>query len=112
MHKETQIRPLTLCSIFEHEQSVEENLRLLLGKTPTARTSRVTQMRAGSLPVSSYYARVLADLARDRGFDGYLLNFEYKLPGGAEQARALEAWVNILRQELKSKVGHHAQVMW
>lgn len=69
-------------------------------------------MRPGSLPVSPHYARVLADLARERGFDGYLLNFEFRLPAGAEQARALEAWVTILRQELKTKVGDHAQAMW
>ena len=65
-----------------------------------------------SLPLSPHYARVLAELAQQRGFDGYLLNFECPLRGGIEQTRALAAWISILRVELKAKVGPHAQAVW
>jgi mannosyl-glycoprotein endo-beta-N-acetylglucosaminidase len=62
--------------------------------------------------MSPHYARLLADLALQRGFDGYLLNFECTLGGGPEQARALAAWISVLRAELILKVGPHAHVIW
>jgi mannosyl-glycoprotein endo-beta-N-acetylglucosaminidase len=62
--------------------------------------------------MSRHYASVLAELARQRGFDGYLLNFECPLRGGLEQARALAGWILLLRSELVIKVGTHAQVIW
>lgn len=62
--------------------------------------------------MSPHYARVLAELAAQRGFDGYLLNFECPLRGGVEQTRALAAWITILQAELESKVGPHAQAIW
>lgn len=65
-----------------------------------------------SIPMSRHYASVLAELARQRGFDGYLLNFECPLRGGLEQARALAGWILLLRSELVIKVGTHAQVIW
>ncbi|EGO27070.1 glycoside hydrolase family 85 protein [Serpula lacrymans var. lacrymans S7.9] len=84
-------------------------LRLVVG-LPQCNTGPVVQ--SDSIPVSAHYARVLADLARQRGFDGYLLNFECPLKGGIEQARALAAWITLLRFELVSKVGSHSQVVW
>lgn len=63
-------------------------------------------------PISRYYARLLADLAYTRGFDGYLLNFEYPFPGQSEQARAVEAWVSLLNEELKRRVGDYAETVW
>jgi mannosyl-glycoprotein endo-beta-N-acetylglucosaminidase len=65
-----------------------------------------------SLPLSPHYARLLADLAQQRGFDGYLLNFECSLNGGVEQTRALAAWISLLQDQLESKVGKHAQTIW
>lgn len=62
--------------------------------------------------MSPHYARVLAELARQRGFDGYLLNFESPLKGRVEQTRALAAWVAVLTKELKSAVGAHAECVW
>ena len=54
----------------------------------------------------------MADLARQRGFDGYLLNVECALAGGSEQARALTAWIDLLRHYLKTAVGDHAEAIW
>ena len=65
-----------------------------------------------TLPLSKHYARLLAEVAYQRGFDGYLLNFECPLRGGPEQARTLAAWIQILRTELQAKVGLHAQAVW
>ena len=64
------------------------------------------------LPLSPHYARLLADLALQRGFDGYLLNFECPLRGGIEQTQALAAWITLLQVALKSKIGAHAQTIW
>ncbi|KAG2111423.1 glycosyl hydrolase family 85-domain-containing protein [Suillus cothurnatus] len=69
-------------------------------------------LRTDSIPISRRYASVLAELARQRGFDGYLLNVECPLRGGPEQARALAGWILLLRSELVTKVGPHAQVIW
>ncbi|EIN04359.1 hypothetical protein PUNSTDRAFT_55625 [Punctularia strigosozonata HHB-11173 SS5] len=94
--------------IFEGDGEAD-CLRLLVGRLP----SNVTGSSAGdTLPFSPYYARVLADLAYQRGFDGYLLNFECPLRGGLEQTRALTAWIALLDAELKSKVGPHAETIW
>ncbi|KAG2126232.1 glycoside hydrolase family 85 protein [Suillus clintonianus] len=69
-------------------------------------------LRTDSIPMSRHYASVLAELARQRGFDGYLLNVECPLRGGQEQARALAGWILLLRSELVTKVGRHAQAIW
>jgi len=66
----------------------------------------------GSVALSPHYARVLADLAYQRGFDGYLLNFEGNLVDGAAEARALASWITILQSELQTKIGPHAQTIW
>lgn len=65
-----------------------------------------------TLPVSPHYARLLAELAHQRGFDGYLLNIETALGGGVEQTRALTLWIALLERELKRAVGQHAHVIW
>ncbi len=101
--------------IFEHDSSVEDNLRILIGRIPTTNdTSHPSHQTplSGRIPVSSSYASALARLARERNFDGYLLNFEYPLLGGAEQARSLAAWVALLQKEMKSQVGDWAEVVW
>ncbi|KAJ8518531.1 hypothetical protein ONZ45_g4430 [Pleurotus djamor] len=99
-------------SIFEGGAEAD-CLRLLVGRLPTSRTKpTVDTARNRSLPASAHYARLLADLARDRGFDGYLLNFECPLQGGFEQTRALTVWISLLRSELNAKVGSHAEVIW
>ncbi|KAJ4494824.1 glycosyl hydrolase family 85-domain-containing protein [Lentinula edodes] len=91
----------------------QDSLRLLVGKLPKSRTGPVSQPTTPtSLPLSPHYARILADLAKKRGFDGYLLNFECPLVGGIEQTRALAAWITILQAELKYKIGDHAEAMW
>ena len=53
-------------------------------------------------------------MAHQRGFDGYLLNFEWnlRLEDGIGQARALTAWISLLEAELKAKIGPHAEVIW
>ncbi|KAG6375348.1 glycoside hydrolase family 85 protein [Boletus reticuloceps] len=65
-----------------------------------------------NIPISKRYAVLLAELAYQRGFDGYLLNFESDLPYETDHARALAAWILLLKAELRVKVGPHAQVMW
>lgn len=91
----------------------EDCLRLLVGKMPTSKTGQVGQSTTSmTLPLSPYYATVLADLARERGFDGYLLNFECPLTGGVEQTRALAAWITLLHSEILEKVGPHGETLW
>ena len=51
-------------------------------------------------------------LASERGFDGYLLNFEVQLPERSSDATLLEAWINRLETELRVAIGLHAQVVW
>jgi len=103
----------SIYSIFEGGSDAD-GLRLLVGKLPTnARTGQVdTNSPPTTLPVSPFYAKLLAKLARDRGFDGYLLNFESALPGGVEQSRAAAAWATILQSELIKEVGPHAETVW
>jgi mannosyl-glycoprotein endo-beta-N-acetylglucosaminidase len=96
-------------SIFEHQDSAADMLRLIVGKLPP---SSANSMANTTLPVSPHYARLLAALAAERGFDGYLLNFEYALAGGPEQARALDAWIGMLEVELRNRVGPHAHAVW
>ncbi|KAF4600425.1 hypothetical protein EYR38_005052 [Pleurotus pulmonarius] len=86
-------------------------LKLLVGRLPTSKTKSAGDQPT-SLPVSPHYARLLADLAKRRGFDGYLLNFECPLQGRFEQTRALTAWIGLLRMELKARVGDHAELIW
>ncbi|TFY78802.1 hypothetical protein EWM64_g5206 [Hericium alpestre] len=98
--------------IFEHKESEGDCLRLLFGKLPGSRTGPASPSNDDSVPVSPHYARVLAELADQRGFDGYLLNFEYPMGGGIGQTRALAAWIALLEAELKTKVGPYAEVIW
>ncbi|KAI0311227.1 glycosyl hydrolase family 85-domain-containing protein [Amylostereum chailletii] len=101
--------------IFEHQQSAADCLQLLFGKLPASKTgSAAPSSESSHVPISPHYARLLADLAHDRGFDGYLLNFEWHLQadGGVGHARAVAAWIAILQAELKRKVGPHAEVIW
>lgn len=100
--------------IFEsHENGKEDCLRLLVGRLPQSKTGPAKHdSPISAFPLSPHYARVLADLAVDRGFDGYLLNFECPLQGGIEQTRALAAWNSILQSELQKKLGTHAQTIW
>ncbi|KAF8999398.1 glycoside hydrolase family 85 protein [Cyathus striatus] len=91
----------------------EDCLRLLVGKMPSSSTGPAEQsILPRTLPISPYYARLLAELAHERGFDGYLLNFECPLAGNYEQTRALAAWITILQNELLKKVGPHAEAIW
>ncbi|KAJ3508188.1 hypothetical protein NLJ89_g5891 [Agrocybe chaxingu] len=93
----------------------EDSLRLIVGKMPTSqlKTGQVDQTSPSfTLPLSTHYAKVLAELARERGFDGYLLNFEVPLGGGYEQTRALAAWITVLQAEILQKVGPHGETVW
>ncbi|KAI1792570.1 glycosyl hydrolase family 85-domain-containing protein [Ganoderma leucocontextum] len=98
--------------IFEGAESQEECLQLLVGPLPKPTYGPAKPDSNATLPVSPHYARLLAELAYQRGFDGYLLNFEYPLLGGVQQARALTMWIALLEQELKRKIGPHAEAMW
>ncbi|KAM6500298.1 Glycosyl hydrolase family 85 domain containing protein [Amanita muscaria] len=88
--------------LFEHTRHGPE-LRLLLSGTSAP-------LGSTSFSPSLYYPAALADLASQRGFDGYLLNFELSMSNNA--AQALVGWVRILREELWKKVGPHAEVIW
>ncbi|KAF8875995.1 glycoside hydrolase family 85 protein [Infundibulicybe gibba] len=88
-------------------------LRLLVGRLPSSKTGSAKPWTGPTyLPLSVHYARVLADLAHQRGFDGYLLNFECPLAGGTEQTQTLAAWITILQAEIIAKVGPHGQTIW
>lgn len=99
-------------SIFEWDGAEEECLRLLLGNIPLNNKDYSHANPGGVLPISPHYAHLLARLARQRGFDGYLLNIECPLRGGVEQVRALVGWITILERELRAQVGHHAHCIW
>ncbi|KAG6910189.1 hypothetical protein DXG01_012638 [Tephrocybe rancida] len=103
---------LTSHRIFEGD-SEEDCLRLLVGRLPQS-INGPAKATAGSasLPLSPHYARLLAELAAQRGFDGYLLNFEVPLQGGVEQSRTLAAWITVLQAELLDKVGSHGETHW
>jgi mannosyl-glycoprotein endo-beta-N-acetylglucosaminidase len=88
----------------------EDCLRLIVGKTPSSPIQRTNP--SSGIPLSDHYAKSLAKLAMDLGFDGWLLNFECALQGGPTQTHLLSAWVTMLQIEMKSLVGDHAQVMW
>lgn len=85
-------------------------MKLIVGNVSDLSINSIAQ--GGTIPLSRHYACSLAELAFQRGFDGYLLNFESSLPGGSEHARVLAAWVTLLRAELRTKVGDHSEVMW
>lgn len=97
--------------IFEGDAG-DDCLRLIVGKLPASSTGSVNEESPSTVPVSSHYAVILAELAAERGFDGYLLNFECFLAGGLEQTRALAAWISILQSELIKRVGPHAETVW
>lgn len=107
---------MALPRIFEHTESEADCLRLLFGKLPASRTGPAVPVSVEKSPVSvsHHYARLLAYLAHQRGFDGYLLNFEWHLraDSGIGHTRALTAWVSLLQAELKAKIGPHAEVIW
>jgi mannosyl-glycoprotein endo-beta-N-acetylglucosaminidase len=102
--------------IFEHTESEADCLRLLFGRLPASRTGPAVPVSVEKSPVSvsHHYARLLAYLAHQRGFDGYLMNFEWDLraDSGIGHTRALTAWVSLLQAELKAKIGPHAEVIW
>ena len=91
-------------------------LRLLVGPLPSSTFGPAVPSAGTSsntaLPVSTHYATLLAQVAYERGFDGYLMNVECPLRGGAVHARALDAWLTILRAELRRIVGQHSKVIW
>lgn len=85
----------------------------MVGKMPLSKTGQVNQSTSSlTLPLSPHYAKVLAELARERGFDGYLLNFECPLVGGVEQTRAVAAWITLLHTEILARVGAHGETHW
>ena len=96
------------------ERGAEDGcLRLVVGKMPRSKHGQVHNSTSPlTLPLSPHYARVLAELARERGFDGYLLNFECPLLGGLEQTRALSAWITVLQSEILARVGPHGETHW
>ncbi|KAI0052666.1 glycoside hydrolase family 85 protein [Auriscalpium vulgare] len=102
--------------IFEHPESEPDCLRLLFGRLPRSKTgpAAIAKTDTSPVPVSPHYARLLAELAYERGFDGYLLNFEFPLraDGGVGHSRALAAWIALLQAALKETVGPHAEVIW
>ena len=88
-------------------------LRLLIGKMPLSKTGQVNQATSSlTLPLSLHYARVLPELVRECGFDGYLLNFDCPLVGDVEQMRAVAAWITLLHTEILARVGPHGETHW
>ncbi|KAH9928859.1 glycosyl hydrolase family 85-domain-containing protein [Fomitopsis serialis] len=98
--------------IFEHDAGQQDCLRVLVGHLPQSKTGPAAPSADSSFPLSPHYAKLLAELAHQRGFDGYLLNVEVPLIGRIEQARALAAWISVLESELKRRIGSHAETIW
>ena len=92
------------CRIFEGADN-PDSLQLIVGRSGYIVTDK-------KIPISKRYVVLLAELAYQRGFDGYLLNFESALSYGTNHAHALAAWILLLKAELRVKIGPHAQVMW
>ncbi|KAG8900838.1 hypothetical protein FRB99_005743 [Tulasnella sp. 403] len=95
----------------------EDCLRLIVGPVPSQESSTTTTANSlnqsgRTMVLSPHYAERLAELAHNRGFDGYLLNFECPLGGGEEQARLVAAWIILLKIELAKRVGPYAEVVW
>lgn len=102
-----------VCRIFEHESSEADCLRLIVGKLPSTSSASVKpQHPAPSLPLSPHYAVLLAELAAQRGFDGYLVNVECPLKGRFDQTQAFAAWMTILQDQMRKRVGPHAETIW
>ncbi|KAG6873607.1 hypothetical protein C0995_013980 [Termitomyces sp. Mi166 len=98
--------------IFEGDGE-EDCLRLLVGQLPRSVNGPAKATPGStSLPLSPHYARLLAELASQCGFDGYLLNVECPLRGGVEQCRTLAAWITVLQSEILAKVGSHGETHW
>ncbi|KAG5637429.1 hypothetical protein H0H81_004588 [Sphagnurus paluster] len=98
--------------IFEGDGE-EDCLRLLVGNLPSSVNGPAKPpSEATPLPLSPHYAKLLAELAWKRGFDGYLLNFECPLKGGIEQCRTLTAWITILQAEILARVASHGEIIW
>lgn len=92
--------------------SEAECLRLVVGQLPQSVTGSIQISTPSTLPISPHYAIALADIAAERGFDGYLLNFECPLDGGPEQTRSVAGWIALLQSELIKRVGPHAEAVW
>jgi mannosyl-glycoprotein endo-beta-N-acetylglucosaminidase len=106
------LRIVLLARIFE---SSDDLLQLITGPLPQAQDVSIKSPQpSGSIALSSHYACLLAELAYQRGFDGYLLNFESYLSPGIEkaQSRALASWITILQSKLQDRIGAHAQAVW
>lgn len=95
-------RFLTIIRIFENDDGREECPGLISPAHASGPSSNP----------SLHHARTLANLAYQRGFDGYLLNMEVGLKEGMEQARNLSIWISLLEEELRRAIGDHAQVVW
>ncbi|EFI28323.1 endo-beta-N-acetylglucosaminidase [Coprinopsis cinerea okayama7 len=99
--------------MFEGEAQ-EDCFRMVIGTQPrNATVDDAPWSRANyTVPVSPHYAEILADIAKERGFDGWLINIEMDLKGGSSQARGIAAWVSLFQQEVLKKVGSHGLVLW
>ena len=83
---------------------------MIAGKPPPIEGDEYT-LPASGMSVSSYYAKVLAGLAKERGFDGWLLNIEIDMAEGPSAARGLAAWLTVFRKEIVKAVGEHGKVL-
>jgi hypothetical protein len=97
--------------IFE---SSDDLVQVITGPLPKSQNVSITSPQpSGSIALSPHYAHLLAELAYQRGFDGYLLNFESSFSQfEVEQSRALASWITILQSELQARIGPHAQTVW
>ncbi|THU80966.1 hypothetical protein K435DRAFT_809465 [Dendrothele bispora CBS 962.96] len=74
---------------------------------------QVRQRRDSANSKTAGYETTSSSNAAQRGFDGYLLNFECPLlQSGVEQTRVLAACITLLKKGLRDKVGMHAEVVW
>ena len=99
--------------MFDSQNDLEQVIRGPSPASDTGRAKATDNDDSDNITMSPHYARTLVELARQRGFDGYLVAFEDSFNSdGTKWARAVSAWVSLLREEMLKAVGPHAEVIW
>ena len=87
--------------IFEWEAGAIEAKLLLEGKllyhTKMRKDSYIPK---DTLDGNKFYAKKLVEIAKEIGFDGYLMNFECKI----DNTDILIEWLSFLREELHKEI--------
>ncbi|KAF8341646.1 glycosyl hydrolase family 85-domain-containing protein [Cantharellus anzutake] len=83
--------------ILEHKKSIPDLLQYFRGDGHGINRSSIEK---------------LVSLAKERNFDGYLLNIECEVPDAETNIPLLIEWISTLRKTLTDELGSHAQLIW